>query len=306
MAIDLSIVIVNWNTRALLLDCLRSIYTHPPEGEFEILVVDNNSTDDSPQAVREQYPLAKLIANDCNLGFAAANNQAIKLSTGRYVLLLNPDTVVKPEGLTQLVNYMDHHPEVGGAGPLLLNPDGSLQPSCYPAPTLSREFWRLFHLDLLHPYGTYPMERWARDTVREVDIIQGACLVLRRQALDQVGVLDEDYFMYTEEVDLCFRLTQDGWRLVWVPQARVVHYGGQSTRQTPEAMFLHLHKSKLVFFRKHHPRWVAWLYKLVLIIASLVRLILSPLVYLEPASRRADYLTLARNYRSLLRSLPAM
>jgi GT2 family glycosyltransferase len=205
------------------------------------------------------------------VGFATANNQAIAASSGRYVLLLNSDTVVHPGAFDVLVRFMDEHPEAGAAGPLTLNPNGTLQLSCYPSPTLARELWFLLHLDRLHPYGVYPMARWNRGQPRPVDAVLGACLMVRRSVLEQVGVLDPAYFMYSEEIDLCYRIQRAGWRIYWAPAAVIDHYGGQSTRQVAASMFLQLYRSKVRFFRKNQGRWAAVGYKLVLLAVALPR-----------------------------------
>jgi hypothetical protein len=305
----LSVIIVNWNTRDLLAQCLESVSSSQISAAghaTEIFVVDNASTDDSSRMVRNRFPQVLLIENTENRGFARANNQAIRESTEGYVLLLNPDTDVQPGALDTLVRFMDAHPQAGAAGARLLNPDGTLQPSCHPVPTLSREFWRLFHLDALWPYACYHMARWDPDTPKEVDVVQGACVILRREALGQVGCLDEDYFIYSEEVDLCRRLRQRGWKVYWVPQAMVVHYGGQSTRQMAAAMFLCLYQSKILYFRKHHGWSMAQVYKLILLAAALARLVLSPLAWLERPPWRQQHLALAGHYRRLVRSLPRM
>lgn len=305
----LSIIIVNWNTRELLAKCLKSVSDEVQALDplrVETLVVDNASTDSSAQMVQEQFPWVQLIENQTNVGFAHANNQAIRQSSGRYVLLLNPDTEVKPGALETLVHFMEAHPPAGAAGARLLNPDGSLQPSCYPAPTLSGEFWLLFHLDVLWPYGTYRMADWDLDEHRAVDVIQGACLILRQKALDQIGLLDEGYFIYSEEVDFCHRLQKADWRLYWVPQAQVVHYGGQSTQQVAAEMFLQLYRGKILYFRKHHGRLAAQAYKLILLAATLTRLLITPLAWLERPPQRQQHLTLASNYRRLLLALPGM
>ena len=245
----LSIIIVSWNTVDLLAQCLESIYAYPPDGEFEVLVVDNASTDNSVQLVGEQFPQVKLFENKVNVGFAGANNQAIQQSLGSYVLLLNPDTEVKASALEDLLQFMDRHPQAGAVGARILNPDETLQTSCYPTPTLLREFWRLFHLDVFWPYGSYHMADWNLQKSREVDILLGACLLLRRTVLDQIGLMDESYFIYSEEVDLCYRVQQAGWHLYWVPQAQVIHYGGQSTQQVAAEMFMRLY---LVSSIKNH------------------------------------------------------
>lgn len=300
----LSIVVVNWNARDLLRSCLRSIYANPQKCSFDVTVVDNASADGSTDMVRQCFPEVRLIENRRNVGFAHANNQGIRRSNGRLILLLNPDTEVQAGALQALTNFLDGQPRAGAVGPRLLNPDGSLQPSCHPTPTLAREFWRLFHLDAIYPYARYPMHRWDQDTPRRVDVIQGACLLLRRDALDQVGLLDEDYFMYSEEVDLCTRLRRAGWQIYWVPRAKVVHYGAQSTRQVADEMFLQLHRSKVLYFRKHCNNLTVRLYKLLLFAAALARLAGHPVVWLAHPSRRQDILTLAGRYRQLIAALP--
>jgi len=302
----LSIVIINWNTRELLLDCLASVYQYPPDCDFEIYVVDNDSADGSVEAVRSRFPQADLIVNENNVGFARANNQAVQLVTGELVLLLNSDTLVKPKALTALVQFMDAHPEAGAAGSMLLNLDETLQPSCHPSPKLGRELWRLLHLDSFYPIGRYHMHKWDKDKPREVDVVQGASMILRQDILDKIGRLDGDYFMYSEEVDLCYRLQQAGWRLYWVPQSKVIHYGGQSTKQIAEEMFLQLYKGKLMYFRKHYGRNVGRQYKLILLFTSFIRLSLSPLILVESKPAQQQHRILLARYWQLIRALPTL
>ncbi len=256
--------------------------------------------------VREHFPQVRLLQNSHNPGFAAANNQAIAESSGRYVLLLNPDTLVQPDALGALVTFLDNHPAAGAAGSMLLNPDGTLQPSCHPAPTLSREMWRLFHMDALFPLALYPMESWPVDQPRPVDTVQGASLIVRRAVIDQVGVLDDGYFMYSEEVDWCRRIRQAGWQIYWVPQSRVVHFGGQSTRQVAAAMFLQLYRAKLHYFRKHYGAAHGVLYKAELFAASAARLMLTPLAWVVRPAERSQHAALAQHYGLLIRALPGM
>lgn len=303
---DLSIVIVSWNVRALLLECLESIQSNAPKCTHEIWVVDNASTDGTAAAVRERFPEVCLVENDHNAGFAVGNNQAIRRSSGRVVLLLNPDTRVHAGALDALVTFLDQNPKAGAAGSCLLNPDGSLQPAAYPFPTLAREAWRLFHLDRLKAYGVYDMAAWSQNAARQVDVVQGTSMALRRTALEQVGLLDEDFFMYTEEVDLCYRLYQAGWQNYWVPTSRVVHYGGQSTQQVAQRMFLSLYKTKMLFIRKHYGRISAHLYRLILLLAASMRLGLSMFDLLSPAEKRDRQKQLAANYRQLIRALPGL
>jgi len=297
---NLSIIIVNWNTRDILAQCLSSIYLYPPEGTFEIWVVDNASDDSSIEMLKSNFPEVRLIENTQNVGFAHANNQAIRAGDGEYVLLLNPDTKVSAGMFNALLNFLRAHPDVGAVGPKTLNPDGSLQTSCYPFPTLLREFWRLLHFDKLKPYGTYSMQRWDTITSREVDVLLGACLLISKDVLDEIGLFDENYFMYTEEVDLCYRIRQSGKHNYWVPQASIIHHGGQSTKQAATAMFLQLYKSKLQFFRKHYGKIAGFLYKFILFFTALPRLLLIFLVWKRSQSK------VVANYWHLIKTLPNM
>jgi hypothetical protein len=302
----ISIIIVSWNTIRFLEDCLASIMANPPASPFEIWVVDNASTDESPRMVREKFPQVHLVENRENVGFARGNNQAIQQCTGNYILLLNPDTLVESGALQVLIDFLDKHPEAGAAGTRILKPDGSLQISSHPRVTLTRELWRLLYLDALSSYAMYPLAKWETNQPQEVDVVAGACLLLRKDVLEQVGFLDEDYFMYSEEVDLCYRIQHAGWRIYWVPQAVVVHFGGQSTQQVPTEMFLHLYHSNIKYFRKHHGWSAAQIYKLILRIAAFTRLILAPFVLFEPPSRRQKHLTLVDRYWRLILALPGM
>jgi GT2 family glycosyltransferase len=306
MNIDLSIIIVNWNTRNLVVNCLRSIFTYSPHYNFEVWVVDNASSDGSPDMVRKNFPQVKLIENPANVGFARANNQAIRQCHGRYIMLLNPDTEVTPGALETMVGFMEVSQEVGAAGPRLINPDGTLQTSCYPTPTLLREFWRLLHLDRIKPFGIYPMQEWDQNQPREVEVIQGACLILRREALDQTGFLNEDYFIYSEEVDLCYRLRKSGWKISWLPGATVTHYGGKSTQLVSEEMFLNLYESKVLFFRKNYSWLQAFVYKMILTLAAIARLVTAPVAGMVLISQRKRLREIANNYRRLLIALPRL
>ncbi|MHA2096966.1 MAG: glycosyltransferase family 2 protein [Candidatus Hodarchaeales archaeon] len=301
---DLSIIIVNWNTKKLLVECLDSIYASPPNSEYDIWVVDNSSTDGSPDMMRNRYPEVNLIDNNENIGFAKANNQAFQKCQGEYILLLNPDTVIKTDAIEKLVHFLNQTPDAGMVGARLVNPDKTLQVSAFPVPTLSKEFWRLFHLDHFVPFANYPMEKWDLDSVREVDTLLGACILIRREALGKFGLFDEEYFIYSEEVDLCTRLKKGGWHLYWLPSAVVVHYGAQSTQQVAEEMFLRLYAGKILYFRKHHSNLVVFVYKLILFLATISRLILTPFALMEEPVKREEHLVISNYYRRLLWSLP--
>jgi GT2 family glycosyltransferase len=244
--IDLSIIIVNWNTRDLLCQCLRSIQETADGIAYEIVVVDNGSADGSLPAVREAFPLVQLIANAENLGFARANNQGIRASRGRHVLLLNSDTLVRPGALAALVGFLEQHSDVGIVGPELLNRDGSVQLSWAAFPTLWSE--------LSGKNIRARRRRPARDgrEAYSVDWIGGACLLIRRAAIEQIGLLDERFFMYSEETDWCFRAWEQGWQVCYYTAARVVHFGGQSSRRASARMKAQLYRSKLLFMAKHY------------------------------------------------------
>jgi N-acetylglucosaminyl-diphospho-decaprenol L-rhamnosyltransferase len=265
--VDLSIVIVSWNVRDLLRRCLQSVVTEalpsPDDGVFrmgnwevEILLVDNASTDGSSEMVRDEFPQIHLIANDENQGFTAANNQGLTLSQGRYLLLLNPDTEIVGDALGAMIGYAQANGEVGALGPRLLNPDGSPQSSRRRFPTLStalvestvvQEWW-----DDNRILRRYYMADTPDDAIQRVDWIVGACLLIRRQAYEQVGGLDEGFFMYSEELDWCRRIKSAGWEIVYLPTATIIHHEGKSSEQVVPARHIYFQSSKVRYFRKHH------------------------------------------------------
>lgn len=309
---DLSIIIVNWNTRDLLAACLDSLAASSfqlPASTFnlqtanlETIVVDNASSDGSAAMVCARFPWVQLVVNHENVGFARANNHGIALAQGRYVLLLNSDTELRPGALDALVGFMDAHPASGACGPRLLNADGTLQPGAHPMLTPGRELWRLLFLERLHPRATYPMRRWDTAAPRRVEVIKGAALLLRRSALDQVGPLDDGYFMYTEEVDLCYRLAAVGWELWYVPSAEVVHYGEASSKQVREDMYVQLYRSKVQFYRKFGGEPRAARFKAALRLAYTPRWALAAVAgRFSPSAARQ-----ARTFRRLLTDLPKM
>jgi len=255
---DLSVIIVSWNVKALLERCLSSLMECSKRGEIqcEIIVVDNASTDGSAEMVRQRFPGVRLIASDSNLGFTRANNVGAGHSSGRYILLLNPDTEVLGDALTTMVSYMDSHPDVGALGPKLRFPDGRIQPSRRRFPTLATAFLESTVLQQWFPRNRVLQRYYVHDRnddeEQDVDWVIGACLLIRRQAWKQVGPLDERFFMYSEELDWCRRLKTAGWRLVYIPSATVMHYEGQSSSQVVPARHIYFQSSKVFYFRKHH------------------------------------------------------
>ncbi|MFQ6100129.1 MAG: glycosyltransferase family 2 protein [Anaerolineae bacterium] len=255
--IDLSIVVVNWNVRDLLRRCLHSVLDARCSMLVEVIVVDNASTDGSAEMVQAEFPGVHLVANDENRGFPAANNQGLAVAQGRYIFLLNPDTEVLGDGLATMVAFADTHPDVGMLGPQLLNPDGSVQSSRRRFPTLATAF---FESTWLQPYAPhrvlerYYVEDRPDDIVQEVDWVYGAAMMARREAIEQVGPMDEGFFMYSEELDWCRRFRGAGWRVVYLPTAQVVHHEGKSSEQIVAARHIHFQTSKVRYFRKHHGR----------------------------------------------------
>jgi N-acetylglucosaminyl-diphospho-decaprenol L-rhamnosyltransferase len=269
-----SIIIVNWNTGSLLTDCILSVKASFQENdstEAEILVIDNASTDQSLIQARTTFSDIQVIESSSNLGFGSANNLAARQARGEFLLFLNPDTLMKPGAIQLLKDHLESSPQVGAVGPKLLNPDGSVQLSIFRTPTLTREAWRLFHLDRIFPYNAYPAWLLSSTEPQEVDILQGTCLLVRRDVFFSIGQFDERFFMYSEEVDLCVRIRSAGWSIQWLPQALVIHLGGQSTKLVADQMFLMLYRNKVEFFRKHYGQPDTALYKMLLYLVSLSR-----------------------------------
>lgn len=249
---DLCIVIVSYNTRDMLRDCLRSLAAATEGITTETWVVDNNSPDKSAEMVATEFPDVHLIANEDNAGFTRANNQALRQSQSRHCVILNPDTECRPGSLTTLVRYLDAHPDVGAVGPKLLNTDGSLQPNGARFPSPLQDFLVVTELRFV---ARSAFERWSRmradfDTECELDVISGACMMVRGEALAKVGLLDEDFFMFYEEVEWCWRIKKAGWKVVYVPAAEVVHHWMGSVRQNSEAMTKRLFQSSDIYYRK--------------------------------------------------------
>lgn len=243
----LSIVIVNYNVRTYLEQCLQSVAKALEGIEGEVFVVDNHSDDDSVETVKTQYPWVRLIENSENIGFARANNIAIRQSKGDYVLLLNPDTVVGEQTLREVLRFMEAHPKAGGAGVMMHNADGSLAPEsrrALPTPWVSC-------LKMLGLTKRYYMSHLSWDNPGRIDVISGAFCFLRKKALDEIGLLDEDFFMYGEDIDLSYRLLKGGWENWYLPYP-IVHYKGKSTQKS-DYRYVHIfYKAMLIFFRKHY------------------------------------------------------
>ena len=243
----LSVVIVSYNVRDYLENCLQSVSRALEGIEGEVFVVDNHSDDDSVEAVRSQYPWVRLIENQENMGFSRANNIAIREACGEYVLLLNPDTIVEEATLREVLRFMEEHPKAGGAGVMMHNADGSLAPEsrrALPTPWVSC-------LKMLGFTKRYYMSHLPWDQPGRIEVISGAFCFLRKKALDEVGLLDEDFFMYGEDIDLSYRLMKGGWENWYLPYP-ITHFKGKSTQKS-DYRYVHIfYNAMLIFFRKHY------------------------------------------------------
>ncbi len=261
--LDISIVILNWNTRDMLASCLDCIAQSVAGFDVEIIVVDNASSDGSQAMVRERFPHVHLIANRENVGFAGGNNQAMAVSGGRYMLLINSDAFLMADALRAMLDLAEASPQVGIVGAQLLNVDGSFQASHTPFPNLWQEFLILSGLGRRLHGRWYPSQGPEEDKGPQIaDYVEGACLLVRREAYKEVGGLDEGYFMYAEEVDWCFAMRKKGWQVWYQPAARVIHLGGGSSQGRVTQREGDLYRSRVRFFRKHYGDAAARLLKL--------------------------------------------
>ena len=271
-AITLSVCIVNWNTRNLLLDALASIYDAPPDFPFEVVVVDNASPDGSAAAVAAQFPQVLLIANAENAGYARGNNQALERADGEYRLLLNPDVVLPPGGLAQAVAFMRQYPEAGALGVKQIHPDGRLQRSVRGFPAPLAVLWELTGLSRVFPrsrlFGAYRLTWFEYDAIMEVDQPMGTFLLMRNAALAQVGLLDEAFPIFFNEVDWCLRCKRAGWKIYFTPNVAIVHHGGASTTQVGAAMAWESRRGLLNFYAKHYRALQYWPLRLLIAAAS--------------------------------------
>ena len=252
----LSIIVVNYNTEELLRSCLESVYAGANGTPFDIYVVDNNSHDRSVEMMRSEFPKVKIIENASNVGFSRANNTAIAQTNADYVLLLNPDTLVIGDAVDRVMKYMDLHPEVGICGCRVLNTDRTLQLACRRSiPTPKVAFYRLSGLSMLFPnsktMARYNMTYEDPERTHEVDAVSGAFLMIRREAINDIGLLDERFFMYGEELDWCLRAKRAGWSVVYCPEAEIIHHKGESTKYNSRKAALEFYRAMYLFHKKH-------------------------------------------------------
>jgi N-acetylglucosaminyl-diphospho-decaprenol L-rhamnosyltransferase len=300
---DLAIVIVSWNVRDLLRQCLLSLAASvqlTTKPRIEVLLVDNGSSDGTPAMVESEFPWVQLIRNQQNAGFTRANNQALRLARARYVMLLNPDTTfpdtffgaVLPvdSAIARLLAYLETHPDVGVVGPRLLYPSGQTQSSRRRFPTLATAFFESTLLERFWPLSP-PVRRYRvmdrpDDVEQDVDWLVGACLVVRQEAIDAVGLLDEGFFMYSEEVDWCRRFKDAGWRVVFLPSAVVVHHEGKSSEQNLVKRNVFFHESKCRYIAKHHGRLPAEILRIFLLLTFVAQTLEEVVKFPFAGSRR--------------------
>jgi len=254
---DLSIIIVNYNTKIYLKDCLESLYKTTRGITLEVIVVDNGSLDGSPEMIEKDFPDVKLIKNEKNLGFTKANNQGISMATGEFILLLNSDTVLNEGSITPALKYMRENPDIGIIGCKHLNEDGTIQPSCFHFPNIMTLLWDLTLLSKLFPksriFGRYAMTYWDYNSTMEVDRVMGSYLMVSRKVVDKIGLLDEDFFIYEEETDWCYRAKKAGLKVVFFHESTIIHLGGKATADT----FFRVEgiRSMHKFYKKHYGRF---------------------------------------------------
>ncbi|WP_342479113.1 glycosyltransferase family 2 protein [Paenibacillus sp. FSL H7-0350] len=257
MNVDVSILILNYNTCRLTMDCLRSVYDSETSYSYEIILVDNNSQDDSVETISKEFPEVLLIANSENVGFAKGNNQGMEVASGRYVLLLNSDTVIRKDTLETMLAFMDSRPDLGASGCKVILPDGSLDKACRRGfPTPSASFYYAFGFSKLFPdrpkFNGYQLGYLDPDDEYPVDCLVGAFMLLRRETIEQVGGLDESFFMYGEDLDWCYRIKEAGWGIYYYPQTSIVHLKGGSARRRPFKIVYEFHRAMILFHKKHY------------------------------------------------------
>jgi GT2 family glycosyltransferase len=260
---DLSIIIVNWKVKNLLEKCLWSIFEQTKDIKFEVFVVDNASADGSVEMVREKFPQVNLIASSENLGFARGNNLAIQKAHGRYILLLNPDTEILENALSKMVHFMDTHPECGIAGCKLLNPDLTLQPSVRAFPSFASQVLILLKLHHLFPHSKaiyhYLKYDFDYEKTQEVDQVMGAFMIIRREVIKKIGLLDENFWIWFEEVDFCKRAKEAGFKVLYTPDAKIIHHFGQSFKQVMNVKKQKDFNRSLAYYFKKHGTIGEWL-----------------------------------------------
>ncbi len=304
---DISVIIISWNTAGLLRNCLDSILRSPARCRREIIVVDNASQDGSPDMIKNDFPDVKLIRNPDNYGFARANNVGIKAAGGRYVCLANSDTLIQDDCLDKLCEYLDGHPEIAVLGPKLLWSNRSLQWSCRKFPTLWNTLCPALGLTRLFPRVGWlsgeHMGYFKHDRVIEVDALVGAFLMVRQEAIASVGLMDENYFFYCEEIDWCKRFKNAGWKVIFYPEAQVVHLGQGSASQEPDRFKREFMLSNVRYWKKHHNAIERLIFYLIVLCRHTIRLAMNSFLYMIVPSRREKTVRSLKGSMTTLKTL---
>lgn len=304
---DLAIVIVSWNTKDITRACLESVYGQTRGIAYEVIVVDNASEDGSVEMIRAQFPQVTLIANDANVGFAAANNIGFRHCRARFILLLNSDTIVLDEALQNTVAYAERHPEAGVVSCRILNSDGSIQPNCSMYPSLLNALLFVLGLYRVFPqsrfFGRADMTWWDYGGERDVEVIKGCFMLVRADALSMVGDMDERFFMYSEEVDWCYRFARAGWKLRYFPGADTIHLGGASAARLGGKRALIKDRSSIRYMRKHWSKPALLAGYLMMLLFYVSRL--PAVIVLSLLTRSEKYSKIVDNHWSGLRGLLA-
>lgn len=290
--ISVSIVVVTWNQKDIVAQCLESIRRYADHSTTEVIVVDNASTDGTPEMIRDQFPLVKLITNITNLGFAKANNIGIHESKGQYVCLVNSDVVV-PEGCVErAIDYMERNPSIGMLGPKMRLPDGTIGQSCMGFPSIWNWLCRALALDNLvvgrRLFGGFLRTDFRYDRIQDVDVLTGWFWIATRKALRQVGPLDERYFMYGEDIDWCKRFHEAGWRLVFYPDVEAIHHAAASSKLAPVRFYIEEHRANMQYLCKFHSRVARVGFWLVTALQEILRISGYGVAYVLHKSRRGE------------------
>ncbi|AXM89107.1 glycosyltransferase family 2 protein [Anoxybacillus ayderensis G10] len=280
---DISIIIVNYNTLKLTIEAIESILKSKTKYSYEIIVVDNHSSDDSVHLIKEKFRNVAVIENKQNVGFSKANNQAIKLSKGRYILLLNSDTIVREDTIEKMIEFMDRNNNIGASGCEVVLPNGELDWACHRGfPTPEASFYYLVGLAKLFPksrrFNQYHLGYMNLNETHPVDCLVGAFMIVRREVIEQVGLLDEEFFMYGEDIDWCYRMKQAGWEIYYCPFTSIIHYKGASSKKKPFKIVYEFHRAMFLFHRKHYARKYPFIVNCFVYMGIAAKFILSAII----------------------------
>ncbi|HTK83233.1 MAG TPA: glycosyltransferase family 2 protein [Bacteroidota bacterium] len=289
----LSVIVVTTNCAEFIPACFASILRQETSFPREVIAVDNASTDGSPELIARDFPNVRLVTNSANAGFPAANNQGIRNSDGEFVLLLNPDTILRGQALEGMMKFLQARPDVAAVGPKILNGDGTLQRTGVSFPSLWNTFSESFFLDLLFPrsrlFGRHRRLYEDPETAYEVDYVQGSCIMVRRQPLQEAGLLDEEYFMYFDEPELCIKLKGRGWKIMYTPDAEVTHFGASGATFYDELRLRRYYESYILFLKKHYGAIHRQMFRFLLLLRAIIRVAAFSIAGFLPVTRQAEF-----------------